>query len=99
MRKAAHAMDNAAQGMPFVGAVYQAGERRKNALFLSWGIGTGYAATDEIHQLFVPGRSGQLSDVLLDSAGVMAGIIIVLLLIRMVNLRINRKLSASVNLF
>ena len=28
-----------------------------------------YAATDEFHQLFVPGRSGQLKDVLIDTAG------------------------------
>ena len=33
-----------------------------------------YAATDEVHQLFVPGRSGQVSDVLLDSAGAIAGL-------------------------
>ena len=34
-----------------------------------WVITTAYAGTDELHQLFVPGRSGQVSDVLLDSAG------------------------------
>lgn len=28
-----------------------------------------YAATDEFHQLFIPGRSGQLGDVLLDTSG------------------------------
>lgn len=28
-----------------------------------------YAASDEIHQLFVPGRSGKVTDVLIDSAG------------------------------
>ena len=28
-----------------------------------------YAATDEFHQLFVPGRSAQLKDVLIDTAG------------------------------
>jgi VanZ family protein len=28
-----------------------------------------YAATDEIHQLYVPGRSGQFKDVLIDTAG------------------------------
>ena len=29
-----------------------------------------YAFTDEIHQLFVPGRGGRLSDVLIDSLGI-----------------------------
>ncbi len=33
----------------------------------------GYAATDEFHQLFVPGRSGQLSDVMIDGAGAVLG--------------------------
>ena len=43
-------------------------------LLIPWVITTAYAATDEMHQLFVPGRSGQVSDVLLDSAGAMAGL-------------------------
>lgn len=42
--------------------------------------GAFYAATDELHQRFVPGRSGQLSDLLLDSVGVVTGVLIVLLI-------------------
>ncbi len=33
-----------------------------------------YAASDEIHQLFVPGRSGQISDVGIDAFGALLGI-------------------------
>jgi VanZ family protein len=33
-----------------------------------------YAASDEIHQLFVPGRGGQFVDVIIDSAGAIVGI-------------------------
>ena len=33
-----------------------------------------YAAIDEIHQLFVPGRSGEIKDVLIDSCGSFIGI-------------------------
>jgi len=36
-----------------------------------------YAASDEIHQYFVPGRSMQFSDVLLDSAGALTAILCV----------------------
>lgn len=36
-----------------------------------------YAATDEIHQLFVPGRSGQVRDVLIDSVGALLGIVFI----------------------
>ncbi len=42
--------------------------------------GAFYAATDELHQRFVPGRSGQLSDWLLDSVGVATGVLIILLI-------------------
>lgn len=35
-----------------------------------------YAASDEFHQLFIDGRSGELRDVLIDSAGAAAGIVI-----------------------
>ena len=34
-------------------------------------------ASDEFHQLFVPGRAGRVSDVLIDSSGVLLGIAIV----------------------
>ena len=52
------------------------GARRKflKRMLLPWLIAALYAASDEIHQLFVPGRSGQLSDVILDSAGALAGV-------------------------
>ena len=33
-----------------------------------------YSASDEIHQLFVPGRSGEVRDVLIDSSGALVGI-------------------------
>lgn len=36
-----------------------------------------YSMTDEIHQAFVPGRSAAISDVLVDSAGVVCGAILV----------------------
>ena len=49
---------------------------RLNAAFPAWLIGAAYAVTDEIHQIFVPGRSGQVKDVLLDAAGVLAGVLI-----------------------
>ena len=53
---------------------------RRTSIFVGilvpWCIASAYAATDEIHQLFVPGRSGQVSDVLLDSAGVLAGLLV-----------------------
>ena len=50
--------------------------RRKGLVPISWGSGTLYAVTDEIHQLLIDGRSGQWTDVLLDSSGVLTGVLI-----------------------
>ena len=35
-----------------------------------------YAASDEIHQLCVPGRAGRFTDVLIDSAGAILGVLV-----------------------
>ena len=37
-------------------------------------VGIAYAASDELHQPFVPGRQGSPLDVLLDSVGVAVGV-------------------------
>lgn len=41
----------------------------KSSLVQSILITFGYACTDEVHQLFVPGRSGAFRDVLIDTSG------------------------------
>lgn len=41
-----------------------------------------YAISDEVHQLFIPGRSGEVRDVLIDSAGAATGILLYILLLR-----------------
>lgn len=46
-----------------------------------------YAASDEIHQLFVPGRSGQVSDVLLDFAGSITGVLLFIMACRIIGSR------------
>ena len=55
-----------------------------NKVIISWTIGTAYAITDELHQLFVPGRSGEIRDVFIDSLGIIIGIIIIRLLLKMI---------------
>lgn len=51
-------------------------------------LGTFYAITDEIHQCYILGRSGEIRDVLIDSAGVLTGILLNLI-VRRVNIRCN----------
>ena len=43
----------------------------------SWLMATAYAATDEIHQLFVPERACAFADVCIDSCGAALGALIV----------------------
>ena len=51
-------------------------EQWRRTALLSWGIGALYALTDEVHQAFVPGRSCEIRDMLIDSCGVAAGVLI-----------------------
>lgn len=48
----------------------------KNVLFYSWLICVCYAATDEFHQTFIPGRVGQVMDVGIDALGALAAMLI-----------------------
>ena len=43
-------------------------------------IGTFYAFTDEFHQVFIPGRSGEIRDVLIDSLGIVTGIFFIVII-------------------
>jgi len=54
---------------------------KKNAVFFSFLMGVLYAVSDEIHQYFVPERSCEVRDMLIDSAGVAVGILLSLLLV------------------
>lgn len=79
VRKTAHATEYAILGMLVLGTVYDEKKSRGHNFLFPWIFGTCYAATDEIHQLFVPGRSGQIRDVLIDSSGVLAGLLVIYL--------------------
>ena len=48
--------------------------------FLAWGGAAGFAITDELHQVFVPGRQGSVWDVVIDSLGAAAGLFVLWLL-------------------
>lgn len=52
----------------------------RNKAIISYIIAVLYAASDEIHQLFVVGRSGRVTDVLIDSIGVTVSLVILVLI-------------------
>jgi VanZ family protein len=41
-----------------------------------------YATSDEIHQLFVPGRSGEVRDVLIDTSAGLVGVVMTYFIIK-----------------
>ena len=41
-----------------------------------------YAASDEFHQLFISGRSGEIRDIMIDSCAAMAGVFVVSIFVR-----------------
>jgi VanZ family protein len=61
-------------------STYDVSFKRKFVICLI--IGFLYASSDEIHQLFINGRSGKIADVLLDTTGVWTGILICNLIIK-----------------
>ena len=63
--------------------------RDKNRVLASFVIGAIYASSDEIHQRFVAGRSGQVTDVMLDSLGVLFGILILMLVLKIADRKKN----------
>jgi VanZ family protein len=46
------------------------------AIWIAFIISVLYSISDEFHQLFVPGRGGQIKDVFIDSAGAFVGIVL-----------------------
>jgi len=65
--------------------------KRKWLPYAAWAAGTLYAGTDELHQVVTAGRSGQWTDVLLDSSGVLAGVAAATLILWLIVRRIKRK--------
>lgn len=76
VRKLAHFILYTIGGCATYNLVYAVDSKLNCKRILSWLIGTAYAVSDEIHQLFVPGRSGELMDTLIDSSGVLLGTIV-----------------------
>lgn len=76
VRKTAHAAEYAMLAGLVLGAVTVSIIRWKNVL-TAVSVSVLYAATDEFHQLFVPARSGQLKDVLIDGCGAVIGTLII----------------------
>jgi len=81
-RKGAHMTEFALLALLFLRALsHNRGDARK-WISSAWVLSTAYAASDEFHQFFVPGRSGRIADVVIDSAGAALGLWLCFLVLR-----------------
>lgn len=63
----------------------------RKAFSAALALGAGWAILDEVHQLFVPGRSCEFGDMCVDGAGVLLGTAVLLLILLFVQHRKNKK--------
>lgn len=78
VRKSAHAGAYMLLGLCLSGAALQLeGVKPVLRAVLGFIIAVLYSISDEIHQTFIPGRSGELRDVLIDSSGAAVGTLII----------------------
>jgi VanZ family protein len=61
-------------GILVVNALTASGVKGFKGIVIAFLICVLYAVSDEVHQLYVPGRGCQITDVLIDSGGALAGI-------------------------
>lgn len=78
IRKAAHITEFAALGLTLCAALSAPARRYRRAAVMALTLSSLIASSDELIQRFVPGRSGQLSDVCLDMLGAALGILLYL---------------------
>jgi VanZ family protein len=71
LRKAAHMSEYALLTFLCIRTLLTRPLNKNTALLLGGFIAILYAATDELHQIFVPGRTGHFIDVIVDSVGVL----------------------------
>lgn len=80
IRKIAHFSEYAIGGALFISLFLTYEWTHKKQMIISILIGVWYAILDEIHQLFVPERSGNIIDVGIDSLGIIFGVCFIMLL-------------------
>lgn len=81
VRKTAHAVEYMILGVFCIIWIYDKDKKILYQIFLALLICALYATTDEIHQMFVPGRACRFTDVLIDSSGAITGIVIMYFLL------------------
>lgn len=77
VRKAAHFLEYVLLGMLLAVTTYLYVFKRKTVFVMSLSLGCAVAVCDEVIQLFPKGRSCEITDMLIDSAGILTAVLIV----------------------
>lgn len=91
VRKLAHFLCYLVLGLLVLNAFGKSGVKGYKRFLFSAIVCILYAASDEIHQLYVPGRGGQIRDVLIDSFGAGTGFILYIAIGKLHALKKERK--------
>lgn len=92
IRKIAHFSIYTLVGFLLMSFVSTYAIKENKRMIISLIVGILYATSDEIHQSFIPNRSCQLTDVMIDSMGLLLGILILLTI-----LKIHKKIKIKIN--
>lgn len=91
IRTFGHFSEFAVLGFLMLNCIYAFKQKLKpvSSVLTSWG----YAWTDEIHQIFVDGRAFQISDLMVDLAGIILGTLIILIILKIADRKTARNSS------
>ncbi len=81
IRKIAHMLEFTALSFSLYNGIFATWELKKSPL-ISLLITVICAIGDEIHQIFVPGRAFQFSDILIDSTGAIIGVVVYFIMLK-----------------
>lgn len=95
IRKLAHFLIYTFVGFLLMSLVSTYKLKNKIRIIISLITGFLYACSDEIHQLFVSGRSCEIRDVLIDTSGILLGILISIGLLKLFNKYRNQKTKTA----
>ena len=85
IRKLAHFAIYTIVGILLMSLVYTYNLEEMDKIAISLIAGIIYATSDEIHQHFIPGRAAMFSDVIIDSMGILLGVLLVMLVVKIYN--------------
>lgn len=90
LRTMAHCLEFMGLSVLIFNATYSTWETKFTPL-IAFGGTVLYAITDEIHQIFVPERAFQISDILVDSTGALIGAIASLIILKIIKIILERR--------